>query len=74
MYCNPPWSLAVQCVEHIRTNTKVVIALPDWPQFNAPTTGLKLLRQIQTNTHVFTKPYPLGKRHTLVKVPWLINY
>ena len=44
---NPPWSLAIQCVEHIRTchakspmNTKVVIVLLDWPQFNAATTGL----------------------------------
>jgi hypothetical protein len=81
VYCNPPWSLAVQCVEHIRTchakspmNTKVVIVLLDWPQFNATTTGLKLLRQIQTNTPVFTKQSLLGKRHTLVKVPWPINY
>jgi hypothetical protein len=76
VYCNPPWSLAKQCVEHIRTwhakspmNTKAVIVLPDWPQFNATTTGLKLLRQIQTDIHVFTKPSPLGKRHTLVNVP-----
>jgi hypothetical protein len=36
VYCNPPWSFAVQCVEHIRTchakssmNTKDVIVLPD---------------------------------------------
>ena len=36
VYCNPPWYLAVQCIEHIRTchdkspmNTKVVIVLPD---------------------------------------------
>jgi hypothetical protein len=54
-------------------NTKSFIALPDWPQFNAATTGLKLLRQIQTNTHVFAKPSPLGKRNTLVKVPWTLN-
>jgi hypothetical protein len=53
VYCNPPWSLAVRRVEHMRTchakspmNTKVVIVLLDWPQFNAATTGLKLLRQI----------------------------
>ena len=39
VYCNPPWSLAVQCVDHIRTchskspmNTKAVIVLPNWPQ------------------------------------------
>jgi len=42
---------AVQCVEHIRIcrakspmNNKVVVVLPYWPQFNAITTGLKLLR------------------------------
>ena len=23
---------------------------------------------------MFTKPSPLGKRHTIVKVPWPINY
>ena len=44
VYCNPHWSLAVQCVEHIRTchaksplNTKAFIVLPNWPQFNAAT-------------------------------------
>jgi hypothetical protein len=48
VYCNTSWSLAVQCVEHIRSchakshmNTKVVINLSDWPQFNAATTGFK---------------------------------
>jgi hypothetical protein len=36
VYCNPPWSLLLQCVEHIRTfhtkspmNTKDVIIIPD---------------------------------------------
>ena len=57
VYCNQTWSLAVQCIEHIRTyhaksprNTKVVIVLPDWPQFNAATTGLRLLRQVSIGT------------------------
>ena len=65
VYCNPPWSLAVQCVEHIRTchsksplNTKALIVLPNWPQFNAATTGLRLLRQVPIDTPVFTKPSP----------------
>jgi hypothetical protein len=81
VYCNPPWSLAVQCVEHIRTchaksplNTKALIVLPNWPQFNAATSELRLLRQVPINTLVFTKPSPLGKRHTVVKVPWPIKY
>ncbi len=67
--------------QHIRTchakspmNIIAVIVLPDWPQLNAATIGFKLLRQIHTNTPVFTKPSSLGKRHTLVKVPWPINY
>jgi hypothetical protein len=61
VYCNPPWSLAAPCVEHIRTcqvkspmNTKVVIVLPNLPQFNAATTGLRLLRQVPIDTPMFT--------------------
>ncbi len=45
VYCNPPWSLAVQCVDHIRTchskspmNTKAAVVLPNWPQFKSVTT------------------------------------
>jgi hypothetical protein len=82
VYCNPPWSLAVQSVEHIRTchaksplNTKyVVILLPDWPRLNATTNGLRLLRQDLANISSFTKTSPLGERHTVVKVPWPLNY
>jgi hypothetical protein len=55
-------------------NTKVVIVLPDWPQFNATTTGLRLSRQVPTDTHVFTLPSPFEKRYTFVKAPWPINY
>ena len=36
VFCNPPWSLVVQCVDHLRkchakspSNTKVVIVLPE---------------------------------------------
>ncbi len=54
--------------------TKALIILPNWSQFNAATTGLNSLRQIPTDTPVFNKPSPLGKRHTVVKVPWPINY
>ena len=51
-------------------NTKVVIGLLDWPQFNKATFGLRLWRQISADTPVFTKPSPLGKRHTIVKATW----
>ncbi len=48
VYCNPLWSLAIQCVEHLRAchsraplDTRVVIVLPDWPKFKAVTKELK---------------------------------
>jgi len=70
VFCNPPWSLVVQCVEHLRmchakppTNTKAVIGLSEWPQFKS-VTCLKLLEQIPSDTPVLSKPPPLGKRHT----------
>ncbi len=81
LYCNPPWSLAVQYVEHIRTchakspmNTKDFIVLFYWPQFNAATTGLRLMRQVPTDIPMFTKPRALGKIHIVVKAPWAMNY
>jgi hypothetical protein len=55
-------------------NTKALIDLPNWPQFNAVTTGLRLLRQVHIDTPVFTKPSLLGKRHIVVQIPWPINY
>jgi len=54
--------------------TRVAIILPNWPQFNTTTIGLRLLRQVSIDTTVFTKPSPLGKRNTVVKVTWPINY
>ena len=55
-------------------NTIDVIFLPNWPQFNAATIGLRVLHQVLTSMQVFTKPPPFGKRLTIVKVPWLLNY
>ena len=83
VYCNPPWSLEPQSVEHIRTyhaksprNTKAVIVLiiQNWPQFNAAASGLRFMRQVHTNTPEFTKPSPLGKKHPVVKFSWPIHY
>jgi hypothetical protein len=50
VYCNPPWLLAIQCVEHLRAachsrsplTTRAVIVLPDWPMLKAITKELKL--------------------------------
>ena len=51
-----------------------MIVLPNWPQFNATTIGLRLLRQVPIDTPILTKPSLLGKRHTVVKISWPINY
>ncbi len=47
VYCNPPWSLAAQCAEHLRAchsrsplETRAIIGLPDWPKFKALTKEL----------------------------------
>jgi hypothetical protein len=55
-------------------NIKAVIVLLYLPQFNTTATGLRLLRQIPTDTPMLNKPSLLGKRHNVVKVPWPINY
>jgi hypothetical protein len=53
VYCNPPWSIAIQCVEHLRVShyrspleTRAVVVLPDWPKFKAITKELKLIKQL----------------------------
>ena len=52
-YCNPPWSLAITFVEHLRAchsksplGTKAVIVLPNWPKFKAVKKELKLIKQL----------------------------
>jgi len=55
-------------------NTKVAIVLPDMSQSKASTSCLRLLCQVPLDIPVFTKPSLLGKRHIIVKVPWLIYY
>ena len=73
VYCLPPWSLVVQCVEHLcacyaesAMNIKPLYGLPEWLQFISATADLKLLRQISTVRLL------LKKRHTLVKLSWHI--
>ncbi len=50
IYCNPPWSMVIKCLEHLRAchsksplDTKAFIILPDWPKFKAITTELTLI-------------------------------
>ena len=72
VYCHPPWSLVVQCVEYLCTcyatkspmNTKPIYVLLGWPRFISTTADLKLLRQISTVRLL------LKKRHTYVQVSW----
>ena len=51
----PPWSLVVQCVDHLlpskgesQINNKAVYVLREWLQFISATAYLELLRQIST--------------------------
>ena len=65
IYCNPPWSLAIKCVEHLRAchsnsplDTKVAIVLPDWPKFKAVTNESKLIKQLPKGKEVFMRTSP----------------
>jgi hypothetical protein len=65
VYCHPPWSLVLQCAEHLlpcqtesQMNTKTLYVLFEWPQFIFATANLKLLRQISKDRLL------LKKRHT----------
>jgi len=47
IHCNPPWSLAIKCVEHLRSchsksplDTKSVIVLPLWPKFKLQSSNI----------------------------------
>jgi len=53
VYCNPPWSLVVQYVEHLRAchsrsplDTKAVIILSDWPKFKTIAKELILIKHL----------------------------
>ena len=65
VYRNPPWSLVVQCVEHLRAchsrsplDTKTVIGLLDWPKFKTITKELKLIKQLPKGESVFMRISP----------------
>ena len=63
IYCNPPWSLAVACVQQLRSchakahvDTKAVVVLPNWLVYKVITKELKLLRQISIGENLFSRP------------------
>jgi hypothetical protein len=82
IYSNPPWSLAVACVQHLRSchakapmDTTSVIALPNWHVYKAITKELKLLRQSPKGENVFMRP-PTTRIYDpsdFIKSIWVIN-
>jgi hypothetical protein len=81
--CNPPWSLAIQCAEHLRAchsrsplDTKGVIVLPDWPKFKAITKELKLIKQLPKGERVFMRASPTGAYVPSDLLPsiWPVNF
>ncbi len=65
IYCNPPWSLAIKCVEHLRAchsksplDTKAAIVLLDWPKFKALTKELKSIKHLSKWEKVFMRTTP----------------
>jgi hypothetical protein len=62
---NPPLSLAIQCVEHLRAchsrspfDTRAIVVLPDWPKFKAITKELKFIKRLPKGERVFIRTSP----------------
>jgi len=83
IYYNPPWSLVIQCVEHLRAchsrtplDTRVVILLLDWPKFKALTKELKLIQQLPKGEMVFMRTTLTSTKdpHDLILFAWHIHF
>jgi hypothetical protein len=79
IYCNPPWSLAIKCVENLRAcpsksplDTKVVIVLPYWPKFKAVTKELRLIKQLSKGENMFMRT--TYETPDIFTSAWVINY
>jgi hypothetical protein len=81
-YCNPPWSLAIKCVEHLRAchsksplDTKAVIILQNWSKFKAVTKELKLGKILPKGKKVFmrTTPTCTYEPPDIITFVWIIN-
>ena len=62
VYCNPPWSIAIQCVEHLRAchsrsplDTRTFVILPDRPKFKTIINKLKLIKRLHKGEKVFMR-------------------
>ena len=87
VYCNPPWSIDIHCVEQIRVchsrsplETRAVVVLPDWPKCKAVTKELKLIKQLPKGEIVFMRTSPTCTYDPLYLFPstspinfWLID-
>ncbi len=83
IYCNPPWLLAIKCVEHLRAchskstlDTKEVIILPDWPKFKAVTKELKLIKRLPKGENVFMRTTPTSTYDPpdIITYAWVIVF
>ena len=83
VYYNSPWSLAKQCVKHLRAchsrsplETRAVVVLPDWPKFKTLTKELKLIKQLPKGEKVVMRTSPSGNYVPSDLLPsiWLVNF
>ncbi len=83
IYCNPPWSLVIACVQHLRAcharapmNTKAIIVLPNWLVYKAIAKELKLLKQIHIREIIFMRPTTIGSYNSLdvINSIWVIKF
>ena len=83
IYCNPSWSLAIKCVEHLHAchsrsplETRAVIVLPYWPKFKVLTKELKLIKRLPKGEKVFMRTSPTGNYvpSNLLPSIWPVNF
>ena len=83
IYCNPPWSLAIECVEHLHAchlklplNTRAAIVPPGWPKLKTITKDLKSIKQLPKGEKVLTiiTPTDTSDPHDLIPFPSVIDY
>ena len=82
IYCNPPWALAMKCVDHLRAcksksplDNNACIVLPNWPKFEAVTKELKFIKQLPKGEKVFMRTTPICtcEHFDLIIFAWVIN-
>jgi hypothetical protein len=82
-YCNPPWSLAIKHVEHLRAchstklplGTKEVIVLLEWSKLKAITKNSKLIKQLSKGEKALMKTSSTDTYDPPDLIPsvWIIN-